>query len=75
MDNKILDICVEVLKITDEEIEDMRMVIDGQKNYISPLRPVTQGRQNALGRHNEKALDKLLELKAVLETGAEFEEE
>ena len=67
--NKILDICIQVTKITDAEIQEMRDIARGQMEYINPLRPVTTATQNALGRHNQAVLDALLNLKAVIESG------
>ena len=74
MENKIFEICAMILEIADEEVEECRMIADGQKEYINPLKPVTQNKQNELGEHNHKCIDKLLELKAVIEEGARFQE-
>lgn len=70
MKNKIYKICEEVLKITDKEIEEVRKIAKGQEEYSHPLKCATAARQNALGKHNNKVLDKLIELKEVIAEGA-----
>ena len=70
MENKIHKICKEVLKITDEEIEELREIAKRQEEYFSPLKMATAAKQNALGKHNNAVLDKLIELKEVIEQGA-----
>lgn len=72
MKNKIYKICEDVLKITDEEIEEIRKIARGQEAYFSPLKCATTAKQNALGKHNNMVLDKLLELKEVIEAGADI---
>lgn len=75
MENSILDICQNILKITDEEFEEMRDIAMGQMYYTSPLKPATQAWQNKLGEYNLKALDLLYDLKKHLETGASIRKE
>ena len=70
--NKIYKICKDILKITNEEIEEIQEIAEGQMQYINPLRPATQAKQNALGEHNNKVLNKLIELKEVIEAGADL---
>lgn len=70
MKNKIYKICKDVLKITDEEVSEVREIAKGQLEYNHPLKMATTGTQHALGEYNNKVLDKLLELKAVIEEGA-----
>ncbi len=70
MANRILKICEDVLKIKDNEIEEMRRVIETQLTYNHPLKMATVGWQRSLGEHNNKVLNKLLELKAAIEEGA-----
>lgn len=72
MKNKIYGICRNVLKITDEEIAECREIARGQQEYFSPLRMATTSWQHELGEHNNKVLDKLLELKEILEQGADI---
>ncbi|OYP41516.1 hypothetical protein C8E03_108164 [Lachnotalea glycerini] len=71
MQNKIYGICRNVLKITDEEIAEVKEVYEEQLNYISPLKMATTGKQRELGEHNKQVLEKLLELKVILENGAQ----
>lgn len=74
-DNKIFDICIKVTQITDEEVQELRDIAQGQLEYISPLRMATTAKQNALGQHNMAVLDALLKLKEVIESGAHLAEE
>lgn len=73
MANMLLKVCEDVLKIKDEEVEEMREVIRGQKEYFHPLKYATAQWQHDLGEHNEKVLNKVLELKALIESGANLE--
>lgn len=70
MANKIYKICKDVLKITDDEVAEIREIANGQLEYSHPLKMATVRKQHTLGEHNNKVLDKLLELKAVIEEGA-----
>lgn len=72
MANKIYKICENVLKITDDEVSEIREIAKGQLEYMHPLKMATARKQHLLGEHNNKVLDKLLELKAVIEEGAEI---
>ena len=75
MDNKIFTICDLIKNITDEEFKDCRAIADNQLNYISPLRPATQAKQNALGEHNHEVLDALQALKVIIERGKDLVDE
>lgn len=66
MSNKINEICHSILSVTDEEIQEMRSIIDGQKNYIHPFKSVTQKKQNNLGKENELVLNSVIETKTLL---------
>lgn len=70
MENKIYRICEEVLQITEAEIKELRNIAAEQNAYTHPFKMATARRQRALGEHNDSVLDKLLELKAVIEAGA-----
>ena len=67
--NKILDFCIQVTKITDAEVQEVREIAQSQMEYHNPLRMATTARQNELGRYNQAVLDALLNLKAVIESG------
>lgn len=69
MENMLLKVCTDVLKIKDAEIEEMREVIRGQKEYFHPFKNATAQWQHDLGEYNEKVLEKVLELKALIESG------
>lgn len=71
MQNKIYGICKQVLKITEDEIAEVKKIYEGQLSYINPLKMATTGKQHELGEHNKQVLEKLLELKAVLESGVQ----
>lgn len=71
MQNKIYRICKQVLKITEDEITEVKEIYEGQLSYINPLKMATTGKQRELGEHNKQVLEKLLELKAVLESGVQ----
>ena len=72
--NKIFDICLLVSHITDEEVQEIRDIAQGQLDYCQPLKMATTAKQNALGRHNMDVLDALLKLKEVIESGAHLGE-
>ena len=67
---KINTICEAILCIADEDFAEMEEIIEQQLNYINPLRMATTGYKNQLGRHNRDVVDKLRELKEILEAGA-----
>ena len=73
MKNKIFGICKNVLKITDEEVSELREIAKQQQEYCHPLKMATTAWQNELGKYNDKVLDKILELKAVLEQGSSIQ--
>lgn len=66
MSNKINEICRTILTISDEEIPEMREIIEGQKNYSHPFKHATQRRQNLLGKANELVLNSVIETKRLL---------
>ena len=68
MENKILKICTDVMAITDEEIAEVRKI------YENPLKPATSGWQRELGAHNKNVLEALLNLKKVIEAGANIQQ-
>ena len=67
--NKIYGICIQVTKITDAEVQELRELAQGQMEYHNPLKMATTASENARGRHNQAVLDALLNLKAVIESG------
>lgn len=74
-ENKIFGICIQALKITDEEVAECREIARGQREYMNPLRLATTKKQNDLGKHNDAVLDALLNLKKVIESGTNLSEE
>ncbi len=67
---KINSVCKMILALTDEDFAEMDEIIDEQKNYCNPLRMATSAWQNQLGDHNANVVEKLKELKAEIEKGA-----
>lgn len=74
MTNKIYKICKDIVKITDEEIQEVKEVYEQQLSYSSPLKFATARKQHELGEHNKNVLEKLLELKAIIENGGNTHE-
>ena len=74
MENRIYRICEDVLKITEAEVEEIREVAKEQKEYFNPLKCATTAWQHKLGEYNENVLNKILELKALIESGADLGE-
>lgn len=72
MKNRIYKICEDILKITDEEIKEIDEICKEQMDYMSPLKMGTTRRQHELGKYNKEVLDKILELKQILESGADI---
>lgn len=74
MENKILKICTDIRAITDEEIAQMRQIYEDQLSYNNPLKPTTSGWQHELGVHNKNVLEALLNLKKLIEAGADIQQ-
>ena len=72
--NRIFDVCETILDLTDEEITELRDIAEGQKHYLNPLRMATSHWQHELGEFNEKVLNAIIDLKALLETGADIKD-
>lgn len=53
------EICEMILTLNEEDYANEAEVIHHKKEYISPLRPATQGWQNDLGNYNEKVVAKI----------------
>ena len=72
--NKIDVLCCQALQITDQDISDMRNVITDQREFFRPLMPATTEWQHQLADFNESVLNKVIELKALIESGASIVE-
>lgn len=68
----INEVCMAVLALADTDFEEMEAVIKDQQEYNHPLKMATTLRQGELAEHNRRVLDKVKELKAVLESGKEL---
>lgn len=73
-ENKIYGILIQVTQITGAEVEELREIARGQREYNHPLMMATTKKQNDLGKHNDAVLDALLNLKTVIEGGAHLAE-
>lgn len=74
MENKILKICTDIRAITDEEIAQVKQIYEDQLSYNNPLKPATSGWQYELGVHNKNVLEALLNLKKLIEAGADIQQ-
>lgn len=74
MENKILKICTDIRAITDEEIAQVRQIYEDQLSYNNPLKPATSGCQYELGLYNKNVLEALLNLKKLIEAGADIQQ-
>lgn len=70
---KIYKICKDVVKVTDEEVAELRGIYKEQLAYTHPLKMATVGKQHRLGDYNRKVMRKLMELKKIIENGPEEE--
>lgn len=73
MKNKIYKICKDAISVTEEEIAELRGIYKEQLAYSHPLKCATAKHQHDLGNYNRKVIQKLIELKTILENGPEVE--
>lgn len=66
---KICDIAEAIMNITDNDVDEMQEVIDGQREYNNPLRMATTARLHMLADHNQKVLDGIVALRKVIAEG------
>jgi hypothetical protein len=66
---KLLNVCRKVKDLTDEELEEAQRMARYQMEYISPLRPKSQGEQNALGRYNTEVVAAVGALRELIRRG------
>lgn len=69
MENRIMKIALEIMEIQDEDISEIEDIIEQQKTYDNPLRMATTAQQNQLAIHNQRVLDKILELRDIIAEG------
>ena len=60
---KINNICKNVLKLTQADLDEMEQIIQEQESYISPLKQAKQIRVNTLGSNNRKIFENLKSLR------------
>lgn len=68
-ENPIYKICMDVLKVTDDDIEELKEIAREQREYFNPLKMATQKWQHDLAEHNEKVIEKLEELRETIRQG------
>ena len=71
---KINDICMNVLKLTDDDFKEVENAILSQKIYSHPLKNATVRWQHDLAEHNQRVLDAVRNLKIVIEQGKDIKE-
>ena len=69
---KINDICLSVLKLTDDDFKEVETAILSQKSYSHPLKNATVKWQHDLAEHNQRVLDAVRNLKNVIEQGKDI---
>ena len=52
----------------------MRQIYEDQLSYNNPLKPATSGWQYELGLYNKNVLEALLNLKKLIEAGADIQQ-
>ena len=66
---KIKKICELTASISEEEFEQLKEMAQEQLDYINPLKQATQAKYHSLGKHNQKIVACLEELKRVYQEG------
>lgn len=64
--NKVNKVCRNILKLTDEDIAEVRKMAEEQKQYIHPLKGKKQQTLNKTGQRNLEAINKIEELRKIL---------
>jgi hypothetical protein len=67
---KIEKIAILVNELTEDDFKEATDIAEEQKNYIHPLKMATAKWQHELGEYNIKVINKLRELKTLIESGA-----
>ena len=70
--DKILKVTRLINQLTEDDFKEAIDVAEGQKNYVHPFKMATAKWQNDLGEYNLKVINKLKELKTLIESGAEI---
>ena len=55
-----------VRQLTEDDFDELQIMIDGQKEYYNPLKMATTIKQHELAEHNEKMVKVLKELKELV---------
>ena len=69
---KIKKIAILINKLTEADFKEAIDIAEGQKNYVHPFKMATAKWQHELGEYNLKVINKLHELKTLIESGADI---
>jgi hypothetical protein len=69
---KVNEVCKLILKLKKEDITEMKEAIKSQSDFTHPFKSELQTKQNKLGEYNNAILDKITELKTMIEAGADI---
>ena len=67
MIKKIQKVCLEIANITDEDFEEVDALVEYQLNYSNQYDIEKEARANLIGARNRKIVQKLRELKLMIE--------
>lgn len=63
-------VCRKVAKLTDAELAEADQITADQIGYCHPLKIASSRRTQGAGRHNQRVLEKLKELRSTILAGA-----
>lgn len=66
--NKVNKVCRNILKLSDEDIADVKKMAEEQMQYIHPLKGKRQYKLNNHGLRNLKIINAIEELREILNT-------
>ena len=61
--NKIFKISKIINTISDDEMQELKDIVDSQLNYMHPFKHKQAKKQNDLGNHNKKVFDLISEMR------------
>ena len=65
----INDLCKRVMKVTDDQLEEVEKTAQEQMKYVHPLKMGRARQMHAIGRHNLAVAQKLRELRDTIKAG------
>lgn len=72
--NKIYKIAELANEITDDEIVEIKQIIESQRTYVHPFKLATVEKQHKLANHNQAVLDAVVALQCAVADGEEIED-